>query len=191
MNIRDARPSDAEALLEVYRWYVEHTAITYEYDVPTEEEFRRRIEATLQCWPYIIAEEDGQVLGYAYAGAFHPRAAYAWCAELSIYLRHDCRGRGIGTALYGELSRRLSLMGILNLEACIACTPTEDEYLTNASPRWHRKLGFREVGTFSRCGYKFDRWYDMVWMERIIGEHVAHQPPVTPWPQVNRKEQEA
>lgn len=79
-------------------------------------------------------------------------------------------------------------MGILNLEACIACTEREDEYLTNASPRWHRKLGFREVGAFSRCGYKFGRWYDMVWMERIIGEHRADQPPVIPWPQVNRKE---
>ena len=78
--IRDAVPQDAGALLEIYRWYVERTAITYEYDVPTEAEFRQRIENTLQRYPYLVAERDGRILGYAYAGAFHPRAAYAWCA---------------------------------------------------------------------------------------------------------------
>ena len=78
--IRDAVPQDAGALLEIYRWYVERTAITYEYDVPTEAEFRQRIESTLLRYPYLVAERDGRILGYAYAGAFHPRAAYAWCA---------------------------------------------------------------------------------------------------------------
>ena len=87
--------------------------------------------------------------------------------------------------LYGELERRLGLMGILNLEACIACTEHEDEYLTNASVRYHTRLGFREVGTFRQCGCKFGRWYDMVWMERIIGEHRPDQTPVIPWPQVS------
>lgn len=185
MSIRDARPEDAEALLEVYGWYVTHTAITYEYDIPSVQDFRSRISHTLARYPYLIAEEDGMVLGYAYAGAFHARAAYSWCAELSIYLRHDVRGRGIGRALYAELERRLSLMGILNLEACIACTGTEDEYLTNASPRWHQSLGFRRVGSFEKCGYKFGRWYDMVWMEKIIGEHLQDQPPVRFWPEVS------
>lgn len=80
MIIRDAAPEDAAALLEIYGWYVAHTAITYEYDIPTPEEFRGRISHVLTRYPWIIAEEEGQVLGYAYAGAFHARAAYAWCA---------------------------------------------------------------------------------------------------------------
>ena len=182
--IREATAEDAAALLSVYRPYVEQTAITYEYEVPTVEEFRQRILHTLQRYPYLIAERNGEALGYAYAGAFHPRAAYAWCAELSIYLRMDMRGRGLGRRLYEELTSRLTRMGILNLESCIACTEREDEYLTNASVRFHERMGFRPVGTFRQCGSKFGRWYDMCWMERIIGEHVPDQSPVLPWPLV-------
>lgn len=186
--IREAFPDDASALLSIYRWYVENTAITYEYDVPTEEEFRQRIRNTIARYPYLIAEQNGEILGYAYAGAFHPRAAYAWCAELSIYLRQDVRGRGLGSRLYDELSARLQKMGILNLEACIACTDQEDEFLTNASVRYHKRMGFREVGTFNHCGYKFGRWYDMIWMEKIIGDHRSEQPPVIPWPSIREEE---
>lgn len=96
ITIRPVSTADSQALLDIYRPYVEHTAITFEYEVPTAEEFTRRIRHTLKRYPYLAAEKDGQLLGYAYAGPFHERAAYDWCAEVSIYIRTDARGTGIG-----------------------------------------------------------------------------------------------
>ncbi len=171
MLIRDAKPEDAIRLLEIYAWYVEHTAITFECEVPAPEEFERRVSATLREYPYLVAEEDGTLLGYAYAGPFVGRAAYRHSAELSIYLDRDARGKGYGRALYETLEERLKAMGILNLYACIGDPPVEDEFLTRDSERFHRRLGFEKVGTFHRCGCKFGRWYNMIWMEKIIGEH--------------------
>lgn len=179
LTIRPASPSDAGALLDIYAYYVEKTAVTFEYELPSQEEFSGRIENTLKRYPYIVAEKDGSILGYAYAGPFIPRAAYDWCAELSIYLAPTARGQGIGRTLYGELERLLRDMGIVNLYACIATTDTEDEYLTNQSPRFHQRMGYTEVGRFLKCGYKFSRWYHMIWMEKIIGEHLEAQPPVS------------
>ena len=176
--IRSAVPEDAPALLAIYAPYVETTAITFEYEVPTVEEFRRRIEKTLTFYPYLVAEEEGTILGYAYAGAFHERAAYAWGVEVSIYVVQNARGRGLGRALYAELERLLKEMGILNLNASIAYPEQEDEHLTCASIHFHRRMGYEWVGQFRNCGYKFGRWYHMVWMEKIIGEHVSPQPPV-------------
>lgn len=178
LNIRSAVPEDAKALLEIYAPYVKRTAITFEYDVPSEEEFSGRIRHTLQEYPYLVAELDGKPVGYAYAGHLNPRAAYDWSVEMSVYVRRDCHGAGIGKTLYQELERRLKEMHITNVYACIAWTEHEDEYLTNASARFHEHLGYRLIGTFHQCGYKFGRWYDMIWMEKIIGEHKAQQPPV-------------
>ena len=88
------------------------------------------------------------------------------------------RGLGVGKALYQELEKKLRNMGILNMNACIAVEPEEDTHLTNASSFFHEKMGFKLVGTFHNCGYKFNTWYNMVWMEKIIGEHKAIQAPV-------------
>ena len=126
----------------------------------------------------IVAEEDGRVMGYAYAGPFVGRAAYAWSCEMSIYLDHTSRNRGLGRALYEAMEARLAAMGILNLYACIGATEHEDEYLTNNSAGFHAHMGYTLAGTFRKCGYKFGRWYDMIWMEKIIGEHLGEQPPV-------------
>ena len=101
--IRPVTPGDAAALAAIYAPYVEGTAITFEYDVPPAEEFARRIAHTLEHYPYLAAERDGTILGYAYAGPFGSRAAYDWTTELSVYLRMDCRGGGIGTQLYLSL----------------------------------------------------------------------------------------
>lgn len=100
VNLRVASVDDAEELLKIYTPYVQKTAITFEYDVPTPEEFRKRIENTLKKYPYLVVEKDGQLLGYTYTGPFIGRAAYGWGAELSIYLREDCRRMGLGKMLY-------------------------------------------------------------------------------------------
>jgi len=171
MKIRAAAPGDAAALAEIYAYYVEKTAITFEYDAPSPGEFEQRIRDISSRYPYIVAETYGGIAGYAYAAVFKDRAAYDRCVEVTVYLAPEAKGRGIGKALYAELERLLAEMGILNLYACIAVTDTEDEYLTNASRDFHAHLGYREIGTFRRCGRKFSRWYDMVWMEKFIGEH--------------------
>ena len=172
-TIRSAEPDDAGRLLDIYAYYVEHTAVSFEYDAPSEDEFRRRIESTLEEYPYLVLEEDGVILGYAYAGVFKARAAYDRSCELSVYVERSARRRGIGRALYGALERELKARGMLNLYACIAVPLDEagDEYLTRDSERFHRRLGFETVGTFHRCAYKFGRWYDMIWMEKLIGAH--------------------
>lgn len=176
--IRVADCSDAEELLNIYEPYVKNTAITFEYDVPTVEEFRERIANTLRRYPYLVAEMDGVIVGYAYAGQFHPRAAYQWGVETSIYVKCDMRGGGIGKALYMELERILKEMGILNLNACIAVPEVEDEYLTHDSEKFHQAMGYAKMAEFHKCGYKFRRWYHMIWMEKLIGEHTEDPKPV-------------
>ena len=170
--IRSVKLEETENLLRIYAPYITDTAITFEYDIPSVEEFENRIIQIKNKYPYLVAEVNGEIVGYAYATAFHPRAAYSRCVELAIYLKTDSRQQGIGRKLYEELEVRLKKLGILNLYACIGYAPVEDEYLTNASVRFHEKMGYKINGHFTKCGYKFGRWYDMVWMEKMIGEHV-------------------
>lgn len=170
--IRIAAEEDAESLLRIYAWYVENTAITFEYAVPSLEEFRSRIRHTLERYPYLVEEnDDGEITGYVYAGAFKERAAYDWAVETSIYVARDTRRSGSGRRLYAALEKALLLQGICNAEACIAAPRGEDPFLTMDSIRFHEHLGYRMVGQFEKCAYKFGRWYDMVWMERLIGQH--------------------
>lgn len=175
MKVRTATPDDAEKLLAIYAPYVEHTAITFEYEVPSAEEFRKRIENTLKKYPYIVAEYEGKPVGYAYAGRFHEREAYDRCVETSIYVDKSMKHMGIGRILYDELERELRNRGFLNMYACIAYPKTEDEYLNKNSAEFHAHLGYRLVGEFYDCGYKFGRWYNMIWMEKLIGEHKSDE----------------
>ena len=171
MVIRAATREDAGSLLKIYSYYVENTAISFEYVAPSLDEFSKRISSTLEKYPYIVLEDDGLIRGYAYAGAFHSRAAYAHCCEVTIYLDHDSKGNGYGKALYEALEKALKKMGIINLYACIADPEVEDEYLTKNSECFHQHMGYTKVGEFHKCGYKFGRWYNMIWMEKMIGEH--------------------
>lgn len=182
VTYRLATTDDAAKLLNVYEPYVKNTAITYEYDVPSVAEFASRIEDVLTKFPYIVVLIDDKISGYAYAHAFHPRAAYSWCAELSIYLSEDCHGMGIGRELYGIMENILKKQNILNLYSCVAYTEIEDEYLTQASVRFHEHMGFKTCAHLHNCGYKFNRWYDMLYMEKTIGEHTTDTPKVIPFP---------
>lgn len=167
--IRNATTEDTQALRNIYAYYVQHTAISFEYEAPSPEEFRERITHTLQKYPYLVLEEDGMIRGYTYAGVFKGRAAYDRCCEVTIYLDRKFRGRGYGRALYRALEERLREEGFLNLYACIASPVQEDEYLTNDSEHFHQHMGYIRVGEFHRCGCKFGRWYNMIWMEKLIG----------------------
>ena len=177
MLIRSAQVSDAPALLRIYAPYVRDTAITFEYDVPSEAEFAERIENTMKRYPYLVLEDGGEFIGYAYAGTFKARAAYDWAVETTIYLRQDAHDKGYGRALYTALEEELKRSHFLNAYACITWAEQEDEYLTHASPRFHERMGYHLCGTFRQCGYKFGRWYDMIWMEKHLGDHGANPFP--------------
>ena len=171
IEIRTVTPEDAERLLEIYSYYVKNTAISFEYEIPSLEEFRERIVNISKKYPYICAIADEKIIGYAYAGVFHEREAYRHSVELSIYVDLERRRGGCGRALYAALEERLKNQGIKNLYACIAVPPKKaDEYLTFDSMKFHKKMGYKIAGHFHSCGIKFYRWYDMIYMEKLLHE---------------------
>lgn len=171
MEIRTATVEDAKSIQQIYAPYVERTAVTFEYDVPCVEEFRLRIGNTLKEYPYLVAVKRNEIIGYAYAGSFHSRAAYKHSAEVSIYLKEKWHGQGVGRLLYEELESRLIRQNVFVLYACITVTEREnDENLTDASIHFHEKMGYTLVGRHNLCGYKFHKWYSVVWMEKAIAE---------------------
>ena len=283
LKFRVARPEDAEALRTIYAPYVEETAITFEYEVPSVEAFRARIAHTLATYPYIVAVEEQEanagtgrvdgasascidraeanagtahvdgasvssapasgadevteahrtsehIIGYAYVGRLHERAAYDWSVETSIYVDRCARKHGLGRQLYERLEAILRAMNIISVNACIAYPGTmnpavdaataadrlqdahigigdpntadrarkdlregtadsgvdigEDPYLNTNSPDFHAHLGYQLVGHFHACAYKFDRWYDMIWMEKWIAPHPAKPEAMIPFPEL-------
>lgn len=171
ISIRFAKPEDAKELLKIYAYYVTDTAISFETEVPSEEEFKLRIEEVLKSYPFIVACKDDEILGYAYLHSFVGRKAYELSAETTIYLNPDRKKMGIGKKLYSVLEDIAKAQNITNLYSCIGYVDKEDEYLNNNSVQFHEHIGFRMVGKFENCGHKFGRWYHMVWMEKVIGEH--------------------
>lgn len=183
MTIRNASTEDAEALVNIYAPYVVETAITFELEAPDAEDFRGRIAHITQKFPYIVAEENTapatkdaassadskpRILGYAYAHTFRERHAYDHCVEMSIYIDRNCRRSGVGSALYTELEKRLRAMGIINLCASITTCDHPTPYIDDQSIRFHEKHGYTKVAHFHKCGHKFDDWFDMIWMEKIL-----------------------
>jgi phosphinothricin acetyltransferase len=182
--IRIATEADAEKLLEIYSYYIRNTAITFEWEVPSVEEFARRIRTVTEKYPFLLAETDGEIVGYAYAGAFNERRSCDWTVETSIYVAKNRRGCGVGRELYTALEKALSMQNIISLNACVAYPENEDEYLTKNSVRYHEHMGYRYVGEFHRCGYKFGRWYSLVWLEKFIAEHSKFPAEVKWFPEI-------
>lgn len=185
--LRVATVGDAEKILEIYAPYIEKTAITFEYEIPEIGQFRGRIRSTLEKYPYLVAERDGEILGYAYTGAFKGRAAYAWTAETSIYIREGQKKQGLGRKLSHALENISKAQGILNLVAYIAFPEQEDAYLTRNSAEFHAHLGFARAGEYHKCGYKFGRWYNLVCMEKLLGEHDETPAPFVTFPELCAK----
>lgn len=175
--IRPATPADSRRLLEIYAPYVLHTAITFEYEVPSVAEFQNRITHTLEHYPYLVAVIGDTIVGYAYASAFKSRAAYDWSVETSIYIDEAFHQKGIGTALYARLEDLLKKQNVCNVCACIA-------YPNPGSVSFHEALGYTTVAHFHSSGYKFDTWYDMIWMEKQIHEHSVPPQPFIPYNEI-------
>ena len=180
--IRDVTVNDIESLLKVYAPYVKNTAVSFEYEVPSIDEFKNRFEKITKKYPYILAEDsNGNVLGYAYYNEFKAREAYRYSVETTIYLNDQACGKGLGRRLYEKLENIAQAQNITNMNACIATCEIEDEHLTNRSYFFHEKMGYKLVGTFHNSGYKFDKWYDMVWMEKLVGEYLVPAKPFIPY----------
>lgn len=171
LKLRIAVPEDADGILRVYAPYIENTTVTFEYEVPTVEEFRARIAKVLECYPYIVCEDDGVIAGYAYASAMGTREAWMWSAESSIYVDAATRGRGIGTILYSALEELLTAMGIAGVYARISLPDL-------GSVSFHEARGYVSCGVMERCGYKLGRWLDLVTMKKELA--AAGETPAAP-----------
>ena len=169
--IRFAKEADIPAILDIYGPYVLHTAVSFEYSVPTLEEFTERFRSITAQFPWLVWEEDGKILGYAYGSLPFGRAAYRWCAASSIYLAPQAQGRGIGRKLYRALEAILTEQGYRKTYAII----TSDN---PGSLRFHRQTGFRFLAEFPDCGIKFNKLYSVVWMEKAL--KVAEIPELFP-----------
>jgi len=171
MSIRLATVRDVKRLLEIYGPYIEKTAISFEYTVPTVEEFAQRFLRITADFPWLVWEEKGVILGYAYGSKPFERAAYQWCASASIYLCPEACGKGIGRKLYAQLEQHLQRLGYKKVYAVIT-TANED------SVAFHQAVGYRKIATMPDCGYKFGKWYGTVWMEKELNTWPA--PPREP-----------
>jgi L-amino acid N-acyltransferase YncA len=166
VSIRPARIDDAAALLAVYRPWVEASTVSFEYEAPTVAAFAARIERCLSAWTWLVAELDGECVGYAYGGSHRERAGYRWSVETSAYLRADQHGRGLGSALYTRLLDDLTALGYCNAYAGITLP-------NDASLALHRRMGFTDIGRFERIGWKNGAWHDVAWLQRRLRDGPA------------------
>jgi len=164
-----AVPSDGPALAEIYRPYVLKTSVTFEYEPPDGGEMSRRISQFYPKFPYLVYEENGVILGYAYAHPQHERAAYQWSAELSVYVEWGHRGQGIGKALYLPLISLLERQGYYSLYSCI----TQPNPVSMAM---HRKMGFETAGIFDNAGYKMGEWHGVGWLIKYLRPFTGETP---------------
>ncbi len=148
-------------MLAIYEYFVANTAVSFEYALPTQEEFFKRFSEHIAVYPWLVWEEEGEVLGYAYAGRAFERAAYAWNAEISCYLAENARRRGIGTALYAQIEEILKKQGCRKVFAVVTSA-------NEASVRFHEALGYRITAVYKDVGYKLGHWYDVIWLEKQL-----------------------
>lgn len=177
--IRAAEKADVPAMLAIYAPYVLETTITFEYAVPALSEFEDRFSAVTEKLPWLVWEEKGAVLGYAYASLPFTRAAYAWCAEPSIYLRSDARGRGIGRRLYAALEAILLELGYVVSYAIITGENAP-------SLAFHYALGYRKCGELVNSGQKFGRWLDVYWLEKRLNSVETPRNSPIPWKEFSK-----
>lgn len=181
MKIRFAQPEDAKKLLDIYGQYID-TPVTFEYTLPSEQEFAGRIVQIMREYPYLVCEEADQIVGYAYGHRAMERAAYQWNAELSIYLHQAYTSKGLGKKLYMRLMEILKLQGIRNVYGCVMVPNEKSEGL-------HLAMGFRRLGVYHNTGYKCGKWHDVVWFEKNIQDYGRPKPicPISKIPEEKLK----
>ncbi|GAB2800434.1 GNAT family N-acetyltransferase [Rhabdobacter roseus] len=173
MTIRFATPADTPALLAIYAPYVTESVISFEYEVPTEAEFAERVRTIQRQFPYLVAEADGRVLGYAYASVHNERTAYRWSANSSVYVQAEAHRQGVGRALYTSLFEWLGRQGYINIFAGITLPNPKSE-------AFHRSFGFEPIGTYANTGYKFGAWHSVAWFQRVLRPYPSQPEPPVP-----------
>ena len=174
MPIRPATPEDGAALCAIYRPYVMETAITFICQEPTADSFSAKIKSIIPQYPFIVYEENGRALGYAYASALRPHDAYQWDAELSVYVDRSSHGKGIGRKLYSALLALLHFQGYQTVYGVISL-PNEK------SLKLHEAFSFETLGIFPRSGFKLGKWHDIIWLQKTLGNFPDHPLPPTPF----------
>jgi L-amino acid N-acyltransferase YncA len=164
LKIRPITQKDAAAVLEIYRPYIETTAITFEYTVPKLSDWEKRIETYTQEYPWLVALWNQKIVGYAYASKHRDRIAYSWDAEVSVYVEETFQKKGIAQILYRKLFEILKFQGIINVYAIITSPNPKSE-------GFHESFGFYDVGRFHKSGYKFEEWFDTRWMQMHLSKH--------------------
>ena len=169
--LRPSTPADLPAITSIYAWNVDHGTGTFELEAPDEAEMaRRRDDVLSKGLPWLVVERDAVVLGYAYANHFRPRRAYRFCLEDSVYLAADAKGQGLGRLLLAELLARCEAAGARQMLAVIG------DSANLGSVGVHRTLGFEHIGVMKAAGWKFDRWLDVVIMQKSLGQGAATDP---------------
>ncbi|MCR4898620.1 MAG: GNAT family N-acetyltransferase [Acholeplasmatales bacterium] len=168
IEIRNVKIEDASELVKIYNYYILNTAITFEEKELSIDEFKERIIKISSKYPYLVLLDNGIIKGYSYSHEFYGREAYRFSNEVTIYIDKDSKGLGYGKMLYNKLEEALKERGIKNLYSCIASPIEKDKYLDNSSEEFHKHLGYKRIGLFTKCGYKFNNWYNMIWMEKFI-----------------------
>lgn len=172
--------SDTKSILDIYTPYILNTDITFEYTVPSLDDFRDRIKHYTEQFPYLVYELDGEIVGYTYAGKQRERAAYQWNTETSVYVNEKYQRRGIADRLYFALLAILTLQGYKTAYACIT-------FPNDKSIAFHNKLGFSETAMFRQTGYKLGKWCDTLWLEKRLGEYEPEPVPPMPFKQLDKK----
>ena len=171
LHIRPSTLSDLSAITAIYAWNVQHGTGTFELEVPEQTEMSRRRDDVLgKGLPWLVADRDGALLGYAYANHFRPRRAYRFCLEDSVYLADAAKGQGVGTLLLAELMARCEALGARQMLAVIG------DSANLGSIGVHRKLGFEHIGVLRAAGWKFARWLDVVMMQKALGQGASTAP---------------
>jgi L-amino acid N-acyltransferase YncA len=167
MKIRNALPADIEQMLAIYTPFVSDTAVSFELEAPTSAQFAERLVKVQKGWAWLVAQDRGRLLGYAYGSLHRERLAYQWSTEVSVYIAPAAHRRGVGKALYEALFLALAAKGYCNAYAVVT--------LPNAaSVGLHEAVGFKQVGTFPRVGRKFGQWHDIGWFHRVLRD----EPPL-------------
>ena len=161
MKVRDAVAADAEAVAAIYNHYILHTVVTFEEEPVSADEMARRMAAVQERYPWLVGETDGGIVGYAYASAWHARAAYRHSAESTVYLAPEATGRGYGTALYRELLDRLPTLGVRTVIGGVSL-PNE------ASVAIHERFGFEQASHYREVGRKLGRWIDVGYWQLML-----------------------
>lgn len=161
MTFREATRADVAAMLEIYRPYVENTTVSFEYETPSLAEFAVRFERITADFPWLVAEEDGVIAGYAYADRAFERRAYAWDADLYVYIEPRFHGRGVGRRFYELLEEALFFMGYVHVYALV----TEENAPSCA---FHEAMGYEKMCVMPDVGYKMGKWLDVNWYEKTL-----------------------